>query len=110
MPGLRLGIAVGRQIDFVSSDEEASLAGLGALQCVTQFDRRYPDITDLIGLVHVAPGVFAEPDRHADDGKQRQKPNQKQDDSRVDDKAAGYRHTRLKFLRAPFGITVAEKN
>ena len=42
--GLRLGVVVRRQIDFVAADQEAALAGFGALQRAAQFDRRDPGI------------------------------------------------------------------
>ena len=96
--GLRLGVAVRRQIDFVAADQEAALAGFGALQRAAQFDGGDPAVAHLGRLVDVALRVFPEPDRHADDGKQRQKADHKQKNGRVDDKTAGYGHTRLKFL------------
>ena len=74
------GAVVGREIDLVAGDQEAALARFRGLHRVAQLDRRAARVARLDHLVEIDLRALAEPDRHADDAEQRQKPDGEQAD------------------------------
>ena len=90
--GQRLCAVIGRQIDLVSGDQETALTGFRGFQGAAQLDRRDARVACLEDDAEVALGAFAQPDRHADDGQQRQQADAQQDDGGLDDETTGDRH------------------
>src|SRR6476659_413753 len=90
---LSFGAVVRCQVDFVTTEEIAALAGFRALQRGPQFNRRYPGISGAGGLFRIDLCFLAEPDGHSDDSNQRKQADGQQDDGQVDHHATGNGHT-----------------
>lgn len=91
-PGLRFGGVEGRQVDLVAGQQVAPLAAFGGPERVPEPDRRVAGIAHHEGVLEEAVRALAQPDGHADDDEQGEKPDGQEARGRPDDETAGYRH------------------